>query len=59
MPSLDINEITKILKQRYPFLMVDRITDYDDTHITGYKNVTIKKLSFRDIFPAIPRCPVL
>ena len=57
MPSLDINEITKILKQRYPFLMVDRITDYDDTHITGYKNVTINEAFFQGHFPGDPTMP--
>ena len=57
MPQLDINEISKILKQRYPFLMVDRITDYDDTHITGYKNVTINEASFQGHFPGNPIMP--
>ena len=40
MPEIDIFGIMKTLKHRYPFLMVDRITDYDDMHVTGYKNVT-------------------
>ena len=57
MPSLDINEISKILKQRYPFLMVDRITDYDDNHITGYKNVTINEAFFQGHFPGYPTMP--
>ena len=57
MPQLDINEISKILKQRYPFLMVDRITDYDDTHITGYKNVTINEAFFQGHFPGNPIMP--
>ena len=57
MPQLDINEISKILKQRYPFLMVDRITDYDDTHITGYKNVTINEAFFQGHFPGDPIMP--
>ena len=57
MPVLDINEISKILKQRYPFLMVDRITEYDDTHITGYKNVTINEAFFQGHFPGDPTMP--
>ena len=54
---LDISEIMKILKQRYPFLMVDRITEYDDTHITGYKNVTINEPFFQGHFPGDPTMP--
>lgn len=57
MPELDIKEISKILKQRYPFLMVDRITDYDETHITGYKNVTINEAFFQGHFPGDPTMP--
>ncbi|MBQ7578392.1 MAG: 3-hydroxyacyl-ACP dehydratase FabZ [Synergistaceae bacterium] len=57
MAELDILEIMKILKQRYPFLMVDRITDYDDTHITGYKNVTINEPFFQGHFPGDPTMP--
>ncbi len=54
---LDISEIMKILKQRYPFLMVDRITEYDDMHITGYKNVTINEPFFQGHFPGDPTMP--
>ncbi|MBQ7150952.1 MAG: 3-hydroxyacyl-ACP dehydratase FabZ [Synergistaceae bacterium] len=57
MPELDINEISKVLQQRYPFLMVDRITEYDDTHITGYKNVTINEAFFQGHFPGNPIMP--
>ena len=57
MPELGITEIMKILKQRYPFLMVDRITDYDDNQITGYKNVTINEEFFQGHFPGDPVMP--
>ncbi|MBQ7214397.1 MAG: 3-hydroxyacyl-ACP dehydratase FabZ [Synergistaceae bacterium] len=57
MTELDILEVMKILKQRYPFLMVDRITDYDDMHITGYKNVTINEPFFEGHFPGDPTMP--
>ena len=40
MPTLDINEICKILPHRYPFLLVDRILEVDDESIVGIKNVT-------------------
>ena len=54
---LDIIEIMKILKQRYPFLMVDKITYYDEIHITGYKNVTINEPFFNGHFPGDPTMP--
>ena len=57
MAELDINEIMKILKQRPPFLLVDRITDYDDSHVTGYKNVSINDDFFRGHFPGNPVMP--
>ena len=57
MAELDIKEIMKILKQRPPFLLVDRITDYDDTHVTGYKNVTINETFFQGHFPGDPVMP--
>ncbi len=55
--SMDILEIMQTLKQRYPFLMVDRITDYDEKHITGYKNVTINEPFFEGHFPGDPTMP--
>ncbi|MBQ7068062.1 MAG: 3-hydroxyacyl-ACP dehydratase FabZ [Synergistaceae bacterium] len=57
MAELDINEIMKLLKQRPPFLLVDRVTDYDDTHVTGYKNVTINETFFQGHFPGQPVMP--
>ncbi|MBR0045065.1 MAG: hypothetical protein IJP56_09535 [Synergistaceae bacterium] len=30
--TLDIKDIMQILSHRYPFLMVDRITEFDDNH---------------------------
>ena len=57
MPEIDIFGIMKILKHRYPFLMVDRITDYDDMHVTGYKNVTFNEPYFTGHFPGDPVMP--
>ena len=57
MPEIDIFGVKEILKQRYPFLMVDRIIDYDDMHITGYKNVTINEPFFTGHFPDDPVMP--
>ena len=42
LESADILEIMKLLPHRYPFLMVDRITDIDgDNSAIGLKNVTV------------------
>ncbi|MBQ3693671.1 MAG: 3-hydroxyacyl-ACP dehydratase FabZ [Synergistaceae bacterium] len=57
MPEIDIFGVKEILKQRYPFLMVDRITDYDDMTVTGYKNVTINEPFFNGHFPDDPVMP--
>ena len=57
MPEIDIFGVKEILKQRYPFLMVDRITDYDDMSVTGYKNVTINEPFFQGHFPDDPVMP--
>ncbi len=54
---MDIKAIMGILKQRYPFLMVDRITECDNTHTTGYKNVTINEPFFVGHFPSEPVMP--
>ena len=57
MSEIDIFGIMKILKHRYPFLMVDRITEYDGMQITGYKNVTYNEPYFQGHFPGDPTMP--
>ena len=57
MPEIDIFGIMEMLKHRYPFLMVDRITEYDDVHVTGYKNVTYNEPYFMGHFPGDPTMP--
>ncbi|MDR1048614.1 MAG: 3-hydroxyacyl-ACP dehydratase FabZ [Synergistaceae bacterium] len=54
---MDINEIMKILRHRYPFLMVDRIVEYSENHVVGYKNVTINEPFFQGHFPGEPVMP--
>ena len=55
---LDVMEILKILPHRYPFLMVDRITDVQKGEkISGYKNVTMNEQFFQGHFPAEPVMP--
>lgn len=55
---LDIKDILKILPHRYPFVMVDRILDYQvGEYITGIKNVTINESFFPGHFPGEPVMP--
>lgn len=57
MPSLDNVEIRDILPHRYPFLLVDRILEYDEQHIVGIKNVTANEPHFLGHFPEFPVMP--
>ena len=53
-----INEILKVLPQRYPFLLVDRILETDgSTRMVGLKNVTINEPFFQGHFPEHPVMP--
>ncbi|MDP5170769.1 MAG: bifunctional UDP-3-O-[3-hydroxymyristoyl] N-acetylglucosamine deacetylase/3-hydroxyacyl-ACP dehydratase [Bacteroidia bacterium] len=53
----DINAITEILPHRYPFLLVDKIIDFDENTIVGIKNVTINEPFFQGHFPGNPIMP--
>ncbi len=52
-------DIIEVLPHRYPFLLVDRITEIDDETgiIKGYKNVTISENVFNGHFPNKPVFP--
>ena len=56
-PQLDITQIQKILPHRYPFLLVDRITELTETRAVGIKCVTINDYFFRGHFPDRPVMP--
>lgn len=54
----DVVEIQKILPHRYPFLLVDRITELTPREsIVGYKNVSISEPVFQGHFPDHPIYP--
>jgi len=56
--SLDIVEILKILPHRYPFIMIDRVTELViGTRIKALKNVTINEPFFQGHFPVLPVMP--
>jgi hypothetical protein len=55
---LENTEIQKILAHRYPFLLVDRIIDYEPgVRAVGIKNVTINEPHFQGHFPTRPLMP--
>jgi UDP-3-O-[3-hydroxymyristoyl] N-acetylglucosamine deacetylase/3-hydroxyacyl-[acyl-carrier-protein] dehydratase len=55
----DIEAILRIMPHRYPFLLVDRIVEYDlaNNRILGYKNVTFNEPFFQGHFPGRPVMP--
>ena len=56
--SLDLQDILKILPHRYPFLLIDRITEIVRTkRIVALKNVTINEPFFAGHFPSFPIMP--
>ncbi|MFN5294167.1 MAG: bifunctional UDP-3-O-[3-hydroxymyristoyl] N-acetylglucosamine deacetylase/3-hydroxyacyl-ACP dehydratase [Flavobacteriales bacterium] len=56
-PLYDINDITKMLPHRYPFLLIDKILEMDATSIVGIKNVTMNEPFFQGHFPGNPVMP--
>ena len=55
---IDINEIMSIIPHRYPFLLVDRVTDIKHKEsIIGIKNVTANEPQFTGHFPSRPVMP--
>nr|GLL23849.1 uncharacterized protein LOC109167019 [Ipomoea trifida] len=58
-PSVvDINQIMDILPHRYPFLLVDRVIEYNPgVSAVGIKNVTINDQFFNGHFPGRPIMP--
>lgn len=57
--SIDIRRILEILPHRYPFLLVDRVTniDLEKREIVAIKNVTINEPFFQGHFPGHPVMP--
>lgn len=55
---LDSVEIQKILPHKYPFLLVDKITELEEgKSVTGIKNVTVNEPFFQGHFPGNPIMP--
>jgi len=57
-PVMDINEVMRVLPHRYPFLMVDRVVEFDgDAKAVGVKSVSINEPYFQGHFPGHPVMP--
>ncbi len=56
-PLFDINRIESFLPHRFPFLMIDKITELSETGVVGVKNVTASEWYFQGHFPGNPVMP--
>jgi len=55
---MDIEQIRKYLPHRYPFLLIDRVTELElGKSVTAYKNITINEQIFEGHFPDYPVFP--
>ncbi len=58
MQELKIQEIMKLLPHRYPFLLIDRVTEIiPNEKVSAYKNVTFNENFFQGHFPSAPVMP--
>lgn len=56
--GFDIKQIQNILPHRYPFLLVDRVVEFEPgKRIVGIKNVTMNEEFFQGHFPGQPVMP--
>lgn len=56
--TMMINEIKELLPHRYPFLLIDRVTDYEEgKYLHAIKNVTVNEPQFTGHFPQLPVFP--
>ena len=55
---MEVSEIKDLLPHRYPFLLLDRVVEYQESErIVCIKNVTINEQIFNGHFPATPVFP--
>ncbi|MBQ4271050.1 MAG: 3-hydroxyacyl-ACP dehydratase FabZ [Clostridiales bacterium] len=56
--SLDIKGIMEIIPHRHPFLLIDKVEDYEPgQYCIAYKNITYDESFFRGHFPEYPITP--
>jgi len=55
---IDVNSIRKLLPHRYPFLLVDRVVEFEaHKRVLCFKSVSINEPFFQGHFPAHPVMP--
>lgn len=55
---INYQEIIKLIPHRYPFLLIDRVTEFEPfKKIVAYKNVTANEPFFQGHFPGDPIMP--
>ena len=55
---IDVNGIRRLLPHRYPFLLVDRVVEFEpNKRILGIKNVSVNEPFFEGHFPSQPVMP--
>ncbi|MBT3049217.1 MAG: 3-hydroxyacyl-ACP dehydratase FabZ [gamma proteobacterium symbiont of Ctena orbiculata] len=55
---MDINKVLSLLPHRYPFLLIDRVLEYEkDSRLLALKNVTYNEPFFNGHFPIQPVMP--
>ena len=58
LSPLEINEIMQLLPHRYPFLLIDKVVDYEvGKSLHAVKNVSINEPFFQGHFPIKPIMP--
>lgn len=56
--TLHIEEILELLPHRYPFLLVDRVLDFEEGRfLRAVKNVSVNEPFFQGHFPGKPILP--
>ena len=58
MNTMNITEILNMLPHRYPFLLVDKVLDFEaGKFLTAVKNVSVNEPYFQGHFPGYPVMP--
>jgi len=55
---MDINKVLSLLPHRYPFLLIDRVLEFEkESRLRALKNVTYNEPFFNGHFPILPVMP--